>query len=103
DVPGGNNVEYVKSNPVGLRQDKEFLDLNPGFATMARAFRPDGMMVLGRNSALARQVWEYILADDEARSWLAGKPDDQGAGKPGMVVNPNYKDVLADGLAPESF
>lgn len=102
DVPGGNNVDYVKTNPQSIRQDKEFLDLNPAFVAMARVFRPDGMMVLGGNSAMARQVWEYILADDDARAWLSGKPDDQGGGKT-MVVNPYYKEAFADGLAPESF
>ena len=103
DVPNGRAVEHVKDNPQSIRHDKEFLDLNPAFATMAQNFKPNGLMVVGGNSAMARQVWEYVLADDEARAWLAGKPDDQGPGKPGMVVNPNYRDVFADGLAPESF
>lgn len=103
DVPNGTNVDSIKTNPANLRQDREFLTLNPRFAQTARNFRPDGLMVAGGNSALARQVWEWILADDEARAWLAGKADDQGPGKPPMVVNRNYSEAFAGGLAPESF
>ena len=103
DVPGNAKNEHVNKNPQSIRHDKEFLDLNPLFATMARTTRPDGLMVVGGNSAMARQVWEYILADDEARAWLAGKPDDQGAGKPGMMVNPYYQELFTGGVAPDQF
>lgn len=44
----------------------------------------DVLMPLGR-SDLAERVWEYVLADAEARAWLAGEPDPWG-----MVVNPCY-------------
>lgn len=44
----------------------------------------DALMPNGR-SDLAHRVWEYILADYEAREWLAGKPDPWG-----MTVNHWY-------------
>lgn len=44
----------------------------------------DVLMPLGR-SDLAQRVWEYVMADADARAWLSGKPDPWG-----MVVNPCY-------------
>src|SRR5262249_38835267 len=57
------------------------------------------------NSDAAREVWEWILADPEARAWLNGEPDQWG-----MVVNPVYNTTSANSTgvpfgepAPTSF
>ncbi len=55
---------------------------------------------------MARDVWEWVLADPEARAWLDGQPDEFG-----MKVNPIYStnpERNANGTAfgdpiPESF
>jgi hypothetical protein len=44
----------------------------------------DALIPQGRSDA-AWAVWSYILADDQARAFLAGTPDEWG-----MIVNPYY-------------
>lgn len=93
-LPGGANLSHLgyKSaqdpgkNPRTLVFDQEFLDVNPGWsgqsilgATISDALEPQG------RSDLAQRVWEYILADPEAKAWLNGQPDPYG-----MTVNPCY-------------
>ncbi|MFK3981616.1 hypothetical protein ACI2K4_14705 [Micromonospora sp. NPDC050397] len=81
-----------------LRQDPEFLALNPVFGRFELNFHPAGILVTDGNSALARQVWQWVLADPEARAWLAGAADESG-----MTVNPNFFPIFADGQAPARF
>ncbi|WP_213450683.1 hypothetical protein [Rhizomonospora bruguierae] len=76
------------TNPDSVRFDREFLDLNPIFAYWDTRLSAtlDGLMVSAGSSSAARQVWQWILADPEARDWLTGTADQYG-----MVVNPSYK------------
>lgn len=75
-------------NPPGLLSDPEFLALNPEYANQAIAENPstdtDLTVALGHTDA-ARHLWDYVLADKDARRFLAGVPDDDG-----MRVNPYY-------------
>ncbi|MEV4626545.1 hypothetical protein AB0J90_09700 [Micromonospora sp. NPDC049523] len=89
----GDRVTYPS-----LRQDPEFLDLNPVFARFETNFHPSGILVTDGNSALAHQVWQWVLSDQEAVSWLAGAKDPSG-----MTVNPNFLPVFAGGTAPANF
>jgi hypothetical protein len=83
---------WMTSNPTHLGVDPDFLQYNPEFALMqitdSRTF--SGLQLPEGNSDAAEQVWEYILADPEARAWLDGQPDEFG-----MKVNPRYATVAA--------
>ncbi|WP_300592408.1 hypothetical protein [Microbacterium sp.] len=88
----GDRIPYLRNpttgrlNPTNITRDPEFLAINPEWKNnillgvgIASAVTP-----IGRADAV-RAVWDYILADAEAKDWLAGKPDEDG-----MVVNPFY-------------
>ncbi|WP_167138707.1 hypothetical protein [Diaminobutyricimonas sp. TR449] len=92
DPESGDPIPYLmngkteKLNPSNITRDPEFLQLNPDWndniligVGIASSVTP-----IGRADAI-RAVWDYILADDNARNWLAGEPDENG-----MVVNPYY-------------
>ncbi|MFE2430952.1 hypothetical protein ACFXJ5_29950 [Streptomyces sp. NPDC059373] len=79
---------WAKKNPAGLVSDPEFLALNPEFAYLSVGENPstdtDLISSIG-HSDTARAIWDWIMSDTEARSFLAGVPDDDG-----MRVNPYY-------------
>ncbi|OXY98752.1 hypothetical protein [Streptomyces diastatochromogenes] len=91
---------WAKNNPAGLASDPEFIALNPEFAYLSVAETPatdtDLMTALGHSDS-ARAVWQWILADKEARQFLSGVSDDWG-----MRVDPYYStnaDLNPSGLA----
>ncbi|MEV7736813.1 hypothetical protein AB0O75_32790 [Streptomyces sp. NPDC088921] len=85
---------YLSGNPESLVKDPEFLDLNPGLAGQAAVTTPLGLAVTLDNSDAVRLVWQYILADKDAREFVGGKADPWG-----MKLNPAYKDgVVSDSL-----
>ncbi|MFF4572022.1 hypothetical protein [Streptomyces sp. NPDC001410] len=91
---------WAKNNPAGLASDPEFIALNPEFADLSVAETPatdtDLLTSLGHSDS-ARAVWQWILADKEARQFLSGVSDDWG-----MRVNPYYStnaDLNPSGLA----
>ncbi|MEU8259065.1 hypothetical protein AB0C02_00350 [Micromonospora sp. NPDC048999] len=100
DIPGSNQqvYEYLQDNPRTLRLDPEFIEANPQFDGFTAIATFDGLMVPIGNSAIAREVWRWILADPDARAWLEGKPDEHG-----MVVNKEYLPLFATGSAPTNF
>jgi hypothetical protein len=95
-------------NPADLSSDPDFLQFNPEFDLLTAGYSKNfgGLMVQARNSDTARAVWNWILADPEAKAWLDGQADPWG-----MKVNPYYATssanvtgipFAADG-PPESF
>jgi hypothetical protein len=78
---------WLTNNPANMGLDPEFVRYNPEFAQLqigdSRTF--SGLEMPEGNSDAAQQVWEYVLADPEARAWLDGAPDEFG-----MKVNPRY-------------
>lgn len=72
-----------------LRDDPDFRALNPD---NWQSFNTNPAIVLpGPSSADAiRQLWRWILADDEARTWLSGETDGTFADGTGMTINPYY-------------
>ncbi|MGH3784231.1 MAG: hypothetical protein ACRDRO_27330 [Pseudonocardiaceae bacterium] len=81
--------DALKNNPVGLLFDPEFLDLNPeykGFVAGQQSV-PDALVQLDGGD-LTSLLWSWVIADPDARAFLAGTPD-----KFGMVVNPNNKNL----------
>jgi hypothetical protein len=84
---GQPGYPWLASNPAHLSADPDFIRFNPEFALLqtgdSRTF--SGLQLPAGNSDAAQQLWEWILADDEATGWLAGTPDEWG-----MVVNPYF-------------
>jgi len=83
---------WLASNPLHLGLDRDFLQFNPEFELLqiASAKNFGGVLMASPNSDVARQVWQWILADPEARAWLDGQPDPWG-----MRVNPVYATTAA--------
>jgi hypothetical protein len=99
DVPDGDRRDYLpKANARSIRNDPEFLKLNPLFDNFTPTAKPDGLVVTVGSSALARRVWEWVLADPDAAGWLAGRPDEHG-----MLVNKHYRALFAGAAVPQSF
>lgn len=80
------NPDTKKLNPLNITRDPEFIAINPDWDNnillgvgIASAVTP-----IGRADAV-RAVWDYILADPDAKRWLGGEADENG-----MVVNPFY-------------
>lgn len=100
--------DWLGGNPGHMGVDPDFLRFNPEFALLdvgnARTF--GGLQLPAGSSDAAQQVWEWVLADPEAKAWLDGEPDEWG-----MRVNPVYStnpDVNPTGIpfgqpAPASF
>ncbi|BCB79227.1 hypothetical protein Pflav_056370 [Phytohabitans flavus] len=95
----GENPDQTAGNPNSIRYDPEFLTLNPVFKDWPRSETATlaGLMVAVGSSTAAREVWQWILSDPEAKAWIQGKKPDEN----GMWVNPAYKDLFAS--APETF
>jgi hypothetical protein len=83
--------DWVSTNPAHLGVDRDFLQFNPEFDLLnAGGKNISGLVLPARNSDAARQVWEWVLADPEAKAWLDGEPDAWG-----MRVNPVYAATAA--------
>ena len=84
--------DWMVENPADLGTDPDFLRFNPEFQLLytadGRTF--SGLQLPAGSSDAALQVWEWILADAEARAWLNGTPDEWG-----MKVNPVYAATAA--------
>lgn len=78
---------WLKSNPAHVGLDPDFLQFNPEFSLMqiadGRTF--SSLELPTGNADATRQLWQWVLADPEAKAWLDGAPDEWG-----MVVNPVY-------------
>jgi hypothetical protein len=86
DVAGGESLSYLSTNALNLRQDPEFLELNPEFDQFVNGAEPTGLMVPIGNEDVFAQLWKWIKADADDNAFLAGTADDWG-----MVVNRNYE------------
>jgi hypothetical protein len=83
---------WLAKNPVTLIDDPDFLQYNPEFTELsAPNGRDSGNLVVEQPSSdSANEVWQWILADPEAKAWLDGQPDAWG-----MKVNPFYSPASA--------
>ena len=96
---GGGKPDYpwMKTNPVSMATDPDFLQYNPGFKRLTIGYKDFGGLVLEQSTSdAALAMWEWVLADPEAKAWLDGAPDTTGcpaSAAPdtcGMKVNPLY-------------
>jgi hypothetical protein len=88
-LPSGADITNVAGNPRNLTKDPEFLAANADAADWAYMDLKFGgiadvLMPITR-SYLAERLWSYILADKDAKDFMAGIPDENG-----MKVNPWY-------------
>jgi len=99
DNPGaGWGNEVVQANPRALTVDPEFVSLNPEFATFNRVY-PQGLFVPFGNSDVYQHVWQWVVANPDAKAFIDGTPDPWG-----MKVNPTYQALgLTMGEAPPNF
>lgn len=82
---------WARANPYSLTEDPDFLRFNPEFELLSYLDRLFGGLQLPAGASdVATQVWEWILADAEAKAWLDGAPDEWG-----MRVNPVYATTAA--------
>lgn len=90
----------MKKNPSHPGLDPDFVRFNPEFDLLRVGFAKNfgGLVLPARTSDLARQVWEYVLADPEAKAWRDGSPDPWG-----MKVNPVYATVASANSANAAF
>jgi hypothetical protein len=78
----------LTDNPFTIMQDPEFLEVNPDVSPQGYTYVTGA---LGRSLVQAGLLdsadlmWRYVLADEDARSFLSGAPDPWG-----MVVNERY-------------
>lgn len=80
------NYAWLAGNPRQMVVDPDFLQFNPEFAILQTNNRTfGGLQLPSNNSDAAAQLWEWVLADPEARAWLDGEPDEWG-----MNVNSVY-------------
>jgi hypothetical protein len=93
DIAYGKATNTADVNPFDVSRDPEFIAINPEFKPggytaiigngVGRLFVTSGL------SDAADLMWRYILADADARDFLAGKPDPWG-----MVLNEKYKGLI---------
>jgi hypothetical protein len=81
------DYDWLGDNSAYLGEDPDFVQFNPEFELLAAVNRRTfgGLQLPAGNSDAARQVWQWIFADPEARAFMNGEPDPWG-----MVVNPVY-------------
>jgi hypothetical protein len=85
---------YVATNPVDLLADKDFLQYNPEFTVLNAVPHKNmgGLVVEFPSTDATYEMWRWVLADPEAKAWLAGGSDNN---TPPMKVNPNYSTVAS--------
>ncbi|WP_022892662.1 hypothetical protein [Agromyces subbeticus] len=77
--PGKNSRTIIQDPEFRKINDDEWSSQIIVSASVADMLTPSG------RSDLAVRLWEYVLADPEAKAWLDGAPDESG-----MIVNPWY-------------
>ena len=81
------NFSWLTDNALHLGVDPDFQQFNPEFALLQNSSPRNfsGIQLPSGASDAALQLWNYVLADPEAKAWLSGTPDPWG-----MRVNPVY-------------
>lgn len=81
--------DAMKNNPIGLTVDPEFLALNPEYQGFANFTTPPDALVQLNGADVTSLLWSWVIADPDARAFLAGTPDNFG-----MVINPAEKGLV---------
>lgn len=83
----GRGHPGIGGNPLGIMNDPEFQQLNPGLSQISQEAGAT-VMSLADSADLMLALTQYIAQDKDAMDFIHGKPDPWG-----MVVNPSYKDI----------
>jgi hypothetical protein len=88
-LPLGANLGTLITNPRNLTRDPEFLAANSDagdwqYMDLKYGGIADALMPNSR-SYLAERLWKYVMADEDARNFMAGVADEYG-----MKINPWY-------------
>ena len=83
---------WLATNPTDLSEDPDFQQFNPEFSALRTQNSKNfgGLVLPSRNADATRVLWQWILADPEAKAWLDGAPDQWG-----MRVNPAWSTVAS--------
>lgn len=86
-TPSDDLHGFVRTNPAHLALDPDFIRFNPEFALLyfVQGRTMGGLQLPAGSSDAAIALWEWILADPEAKAWLEGTADEWG-----MTVNPYF-------------
>lgn len=100
---------WLNANPSDLSQDPDFQQFNPEFTLLRTQNSKNlgGLLLPSIAADATKIVWEWILADPEAKAWLDGAPDQWGmkvnpVWSTAPSVNPTGVGFAADG-APTSY
>lgn len=95
-VAAARDRKGLEKNPLDLTRDPDFLKDNPAFRELS--YTGVGSIVVPAGlSDTAGRVWQWMLADVDAKAFLDGAADPFG-----MVVNPAYKGVGQQSGFPKS-
>lgn len=92
------SAAWMTDRPTNLGNDPEFRRLNPDLRHLnlkdaaSQAF--DHLIVESLRSDAAASVWDWLLADPDAKAFLSGCPDENG-----MVINPFYSTRTYEGCS----
>ncbi len=91
---------WVKTNPISLLTDPDFLQYNPEFSLLGSSNLIDAgnVIVEEGSSDAATELWNWVLADPAAKAWLSGQPDPWG-----MTVNPYYSTTASTNPSGTAF
>ncbi|MCY7396851.1 MAG: hypothetical protein LH468_12020 [Nocardioides sp.] len=81
----GRGHPGIEANPLGIMNDPEFIELNPGLSEISQEAGAS-LLSLSNASDIIEQLTDYLTQDKDATDFIAGKPDPWG-----MKVNPAYK------------
>jgi hypothetical protein len=90
-------VPWMLAEPANLAHDPEFVKLNPGLAhesltAGSPALKIDHLILESMRSDAAAEIWDWILADPDAKAFLNGCPDPWG-----HVIDPFYSTRTYEG------
>jgi len=83
----GRGHPGIEKNPLGIMNDPEFIELNPGLSQTSQEAGAT-LLSLSNASDIINQLTQYVERDRDAAAFVDGKPDPWG-----MKVNPAYKKI----------
>ena len=99
-LQSGRGREDLVATLSDLALDPDFRQFNPEFSLIfvSQSRTIGGLQLPAGNSDAAQQLWNWVLADPEAKAWLEGNPDEWG-----MTVNPYYNATPASNPSKTTF
>ena len=83
----GRGHPGIGDNPLGIMNDPEFIELNPGLSQISQEAGAT-LLSLSNSSDVIEQLTDYLAHDKAAMAFVNGKADPWG-----MKVNPKYRGI----------